>query len=411
MVHNYMQINGGSGQVTADEIKLLINNGHDVYFFTLSSPNYFSGINTFPLKRDGQIVYPEPKYPSIRFFLQLYFSIRLYKAFKKTIKQLKPNIIHLHEVRKGTASIVLAARHSGVPTVQTLHDIHLACMSEFGLNKKTGKVCLKGSLVHCIKNKCAPYSMILKYGLLWKITQWIDKHYIQVLLCPSKFLLKTLAKLGYRNLHYLPNLSSLENKNSRITKKNQILYVGRLVEIKGIIFLIKAFEMVAIKHPNLKLLLIGSGPEKENLQIYIKEHNIKNITFTDTIAHEKLKLHYQQSSISILPSIGFENMPMNVLESFSCGTPVVASNIGGIPEMVKDNITGMLFKPGNYIDLSSKILYLLSNPSLLKKMSINCLNTIKSTYNEVSHYENLMDIYKSLIKKSEDYKSFYGKQE
>lgn len=403
MVHDDKQINGGSGQVAADEIELLKKNNHNVYFFTFSGPNNFSKINIFPFDRKNQITYLEPKNPSISFLLQSYFSFRLYRAFKKTIKQVKPDIIHLHEVRKGTASIILAAKHSGIPIVQTLHDTRLACMSEFGLNRKTGVICLKGSLLHCLKNNCAPFSMILKYGILWKMTQWLDKHYIQALLCPSKFVLKTVSKLGYKNLQYLPHFPSLKNKNSKIASRGQILCVGRLVEIKGIIDLIKAFEIIVKKYPDLKLILIGRGSEKENLQIYIKEHHVKNISLIDTIPHKKLNRYYRKSFITILPSIGNENCPLSILESFSCGTPVVASNIGGIPELVKDNITGMLFKPGDYVDLSSKILYLLSNQSLLKKMRINCLETIKSSYNGVGHYKSLMTIYKSVLKSQRNY--------
>jgi len=240
------------------------------------------------------------------------------------------------------------------------------------------------------------------------MTQWLDKHYIQVLLCPSKFLLKIVSKLGYKNLQYLPHFSSLENKNSRIIKKHQILYVGRLVEIKGIIYLIKAFEIIIKKYPDLKLILIGSGPEKENIEIFIKEHNIKNIILINTIPHKKMAYYYQQSSIVVLPSIGFENSPMSILESFSCGTPVVASNIGGIPELVKDNITGMLFKQGDYIDLSSKILDLLSNPLLLKEMNLNCLDIVKKCYGEDKHYENLMTIYRSVLKSQGNYQFLKG---
>lgn len=397
MVHDYKHINGGSGQVAADEIELLKKNGHDVYFFTFSSPNYFSEINTFPISSDKQTIYPEPKYPSISYLLKLYFSLKLYKAFKTTIKQVKPDIIHLHEVRKGAASIILAAKFNGVPIVQTLHDTRLACMSEFGLNVKTGVPCLKGSLLHCVKNHCTPRSMILKYGLLWKMSQWLDKHYIQVLLCPSKFLFRIVSELGYTNMQYLPHFSSMGNRKSIVMKNDQILYVGRLVEIKGIFSLIKAFKIVLNKYPNMKLLIIGSGPEKNNLQIYIKRHRVKNVTIIDTIPHEKLVYYYRRSKVVVLPSIGFENAPLSILESFSCGTPVVASNIGGIPELVKNGVTGMLFKPGDYDDLSIKIMYLLSKPSLLDKMQINCLHTIKSTYNEDNHYDNLMKVYRTVL--------------
>lgn len=400
-VHDYKQIDGGASQVLSDEIKLLNNQKHSVYFFTFSGPHCFSENSTFPLNKNNQITYQEPKDPSVSSFLQKYFSFRLYKTFKKTIEQIKPDIIHLHEVRKGAASIILAAKHSSIPIVQTLHDINLACMSDFGINRKTGKPCLKGSLLHCLKNNCVPFNKILRRAIPWKIKQLLDKHYVNQLICPSKFLFNTLTNLGYKNLQYLPNFSSLENNYSRIKKKNQILYIGRFVELKGITCLIKAFEIIVKKYPDYKLVLIGRGPEKERLQDYIKAHKIKNITLVDTVPHKKLSYYYQQSSVVVLPSIGIENCPLSIIEAMSFGVPVVASDIGGIPELVIDNITGMLFKPGDYIDLSFKILHLLSNPSILKKMNINCLNTIKSTYNEVSHYENLMRIYRLVLKSSD----------
>jgi len=396
-VHDYKQIDGGASQVLSDEIKLLKNQKHSVFLFTFSGPHYFSEGNTFPLNKNNQITYQESKDPSISSFLQKYFSFKLYKTFKKTIKQVKPDIIHLHEVRKGAASIILAAKHSSIPIVHTLHDINLACMSDFGINRKTGKPCLRGSILFCLKNNCVSLSKIIRHGILWKIKQWLDKHYVQTILCPSKFLLNTLSKLGYKNLQYLPNFSSLENRDSRIIRKDQILYVGRFVELKGIIYLIKAFEVVVKKYPYLKLILIGRGPEKEKLQSYINVNHINNIFFIDTVPHKKLIAYYSKSLIFVLPSIGIENSPLSIIEAMSCGIPVVASNIGGIPELVKDNITGMLFKPGDYNALVNKLIKIIKDKNLLRLMTNNSIILYNERYNSVIHSRNLINIYLKTI--------------
>lgn len=392
-VHDYKQIDGGASQVISDEIKLLKNRKHSVFLFTFSGPHYFSKSNTFPLNKNKQITYQEPRAPSIRSSLQTYFSFRLYCTFKKTIEQVKPDIVHLHEVRKGTASIILAAKHSNIPMAHTLHDINLACMSDFGINRKTGKPCLKGSILHCLKNNCVTFNKILRHGVLWKIKQWLDKNYVQTLLCPSKFLIKTLSRLGYKNLQYLPNFSSLKNKNLRIIKKDQILYVGRLVELKGIIYLIRAFEIVVKKYPDFKLVLVGRGPEKEKLQSYIEANYIKNVFFIDTVPHENLIKYYSQSTIFVLPSIGIENSPLSIIEAMSYGIPVVASNIGGIPELIKDGKTGYLFEPGDYQALANKIMEILKDTDLIKLMADNSNNLYNKKHNSIKHYQNLMNIY------------------
>lgn len=392
MVNDQSDFEGGSSQLFINEVSLLKQKGHKIYTFTLGgrkNNNKYS--KTY-------IICIEPPDKTIFYFFQKYFSFEIYHLFKKIVQDYKPDIIHFHNNIKSTFSFYFVLSKFNIPVVHTLHDANLLCISSVGVNKSNGNLCLKGSLLSCSKNRCLPLTSFIKHALLWKLRQYYEKNKIDIILCPSLFLKSKLIKNGFRNTKLLKNFVKEQSK-CKVNKKNYILYCGRLINTKGIISLIKAFELIVKKNLNIKLIIIGDGNERTKLKEYIIKQNMTSkITLLKHKSNSKLGKYYKYASLTILPSIGVENSPMSILESFSYGTPVVASNIGGIPELVKNNITGMLFKPGDYVNLSSKIEYLLTHPQLLIKMRINCLNTINSSYNETVHYNKLMVIYKSILK-------------
>lgn len=398
LMHDYTKLIGGASQAFYDVADLLRNKGHAVHVFTLDE---YSINKSHPKDQDYQTVYREPKDPSISHFFQKYFSWRLYRNFKQTIKKINPDIIHIHHNLKSTVSILLAAKLSKVPIIHSMHDANLACISSYGVNKKTGEKCLSGSLRSCLRNRCFPLGKFIKHAILWKVRQWVEKNYVDIILCYSKFLMITLSSLGYKNLEYLPYFISLTaNKSKKIaTQKNQyLLYIGRLIELKGIKYLIEAFQIVTKTFPHLKLIIIGDGPERKKLESYVEELRIKKtIFFTGDLSRNKLGTYYKNSYVFVTPSIGIENSPLTILEAFSFGVPVVASNIGGIPELVKDGKTGYLFEPRNNQDLADKILKILNNPSLAKKMGKYAQALYNKYYDREEHYLQLMKIYENVL--------------
>ena len=111
-----------------------------------------------------------------------------------------------------------------------------------------------------------------------------------------------------------------------------------------------------------------------------------------------LKKYIRDSKYCILPSLWYENSPNCVLESFAYRKPVIASNIGGIPELVKNNYNGFLFEPGSIEDCRDKILKLWNNPSLCKELGNNARENVEKYYVPENHYEKLMQIYNKVRK-------------
>jgi glycosyltransferase involved in cell wall biosynthesis len=127
--------------------------------------------------------------------------------------------------------------------------------------------------------------------------------------------------------------------------KNSLLYVGNLKEEKGVVELIEGFFHITTKFPDVRLRIAGSGPMENILRDYVNKLKISNkVEFLGSVNHEDIPKLMQQSKFVLLPSYA-EGVPNVLLEAMSCGIPVVATNVGGIPEVVIEGLTGCLSNP------------------------------------------------------------------
>ena len=131
----------------------------------------------------------------------------------------------------------------------------------------------------------------------------------------------------------------------------------------------------------------------DEYRAYAKDKKINNVVFEGYRTGEDLKNLFRNAAFLLLPSEWYENAPMTVLEAFAYGKPVVGSDIGGIPEMVVEGKTGLLFKPGDYKELREKIDYLVSSPSMIVEMGKEARKKVEEEYNADVHYQSLMEVY------------------
>jgi len=149
-----------------------------------------------------------------------------------------------------------------------------------------------------------------------------------------------------------------------------ILFVGTLKFIKGISYLIEAMGAIKEKEEKVKLILVGEGPERKRLENLTKELNLeKEINFIGGVENNKIPEYMSVSDIFILSSLS-ESFGIVNLEAMASGLPIVATKVGGIPEIVKDGENGFLVEPGDSKQIAEKILYLLSNDDIRKSISI-----------------------------------------
>jgi glycosyltransferase involved in cell wall biosynthesis len=180
--------------------------------------------------------------------------------------------------------------------------------------------------------------------------------------------------------------------------KDILLFFGYLSPYKSPDNLIRAFKNVIKKNPNTFLLFAGSGimmDELKRLSISLKIED--KVRFDGFVGKDLRPYYYKAADLFCLPStLSTECHPLSILESMASGTPVIASRIGGIPDIINDYVNGILVEPGNVINLSNSILSVLNDNLLKRRMEINCKKIIKDyTWTNIS--EMTEQVYKDVI--------------
>jgi glycosyltransferase involved in cell wall biosynthesis len=334
---------------------------------------------------------------------RLLYSVEAKRKIGNLLKR-KPDIVHLNNIyHQISPSIISAIKNAKVPIVMTLHDFKMVCPSYAMLaNDGICEACKNGRYYNCLLSGCLKNSRLksllgtIEMYLHHKVLKLYDL--VDIFISPSKFVKDKLAEMGFRGkIIYLPNFVNIEKFQPQYSwSEDTIVYFGRLQKDKGLKTLIDAVRGIE----GMSLKIIGEGPIKDELCKKIKTENIRNVQLLGYMTGEKLHNSIRQAMFVVLCSELYENNPLSAIESFALGKPAVGSRIGGIPELVKDNETGLTFEAGNSQDLRDKIKCLAGKPSLIKAMGQNARRFVESKLNAENYYSNLIDIYDSAKRQS-----------
>lgn len=156
------------------------------------------------------------------------------------------------------------------------------------------------------------------------------------------------------------DITQFQNKNIKKDKKFKIIFVGRLVRQKGLKYLIEAMKIVHNKYPDIKLVIVGKGTEKEKLQ----KNSPRYIVFK-TLNEKDLIREMLSSRLFILPSL-YEGSPIVLFEAWGAKLPIIATRVGGVPDFVKEGVNGYLVAPKDPQALASAIITAKNNKNLPK---------------------------------------------
>ena len=166
-------------------------------------------------------------------------------------------------------------------------------------------------------------------------------------------------------------------------------YVGRISPEKGLDTILAAASLL----PELNVQVAGEGQTRRTLAANAPQ----NVKFIGALSRERIASFYRQARFIVVPSKWFEMCPLVISEAMSHGLPVIASNIGGLPELVDDEVTGLLFEPGNPEDLADKMKRLWENPDLCRKMGQAGREKAIREYSEEIYYERLIGFYEKAV--------------
>jgi len=160
-------------------------------------------------------------------------------------------------------------------------------------------------------------------------------------------------------------------------KKKVIAFVGRLHPLKGIQYLLKALPTLIKEIPDIKCKIIGEGSYKERLEDFVKKLNISDhVEFTGLLPHNQMPSAYQDIDLLVNPSLA-EGQSRAILEAMACGIPVIATNTGGVPSIIKHEVNGILVDPKDSEMIAKWVLQILSNDKLAKMLGDNARKVAK----------------------------------
>jgi len=401
-VNKFYYQRGGAERCLFTLESLLKEAGHEVAIFSMKHPE------NLPSKYERYFVeevdYSDPKKYSFaekcRIALKLIYSSEAKRKISQLIADFKPDIIHYHNIYHQLSPSVLGSRQGrGIPTVLTVHDYKLACPNEqLFSNDAVCEKCIKGRYYYAVLRRCIKDSLPMSaLGAIEATMHALCNTYrknMDVIVSPSVFLANIIKRSGYSKarIEIIPNAVDVPNFSDTQEKRDYCLYIGRIARSKGILTLLKAIK----KLENTKLQIVGRG-EDESIKNFIEKHYLSHVAWRGFQTGKKLFDIVRNCLFLVLPSEGYENCPMSVLEAFAYGKPVIGSRIGGIPEQITHGYNGYLFEPGNVQQLSKLIGKCFSDKEHTIQMGKNAWRIFEEKYSPQVYLKKHLDLYNEIV--------------
>jgi glycosyltransferase involved in cell wall biosynthesis len=390
---------GGDSTYTLNLADLLQRNGHSVAFFGMqdsrnlpdvNSDLFVSHIDFRELNRHRSIS------AGLRVLARIVYSREARRKIGQLLNRFKPDIVHLQNIHAHiTPSVIFEAKKRGLPVVWTLHDYKLICPNSHFWIDSTFQICEacgKHAYYQPIIKQCKKGSRLASglaaleaYAHLW---MGVRRH-VDAYITASIFLQNKLIERGFSSekIRHLPYFLQPEMFDRNDSNKGYILFVGRIEPIKGIYPLLAACHMV----PEVRLILVGRADE--SLASRLSTLLPSNAQYMGVIPDEELRQLLRNALAVVVPSIVYESQPFSILEAFAMGKPVIASDLGGMKELVIHQKRGLVIPPGNIEALARSMHWMVTNPQKAYEMGQSAQRYAADQHNPERHYQRLMDIY------------------
>jgi glycosyltransferase involved in cell wall biosynthesis len=356
----YAPYNRGGAEKVVERLKNDLSNlGHQVFVVTTTPEETRADNQNHVYYLASNYYYLNQLPLALKFIWQLGNLINLKKQseIKKIIETEKPDLIISHNLMGLGFLTPKLIKKLGIKYVQVLHDIqllHPSGLMYYGHEKIINSLSAK---IYQLTTRCLFKSPIL----IVSPSHWLLDLYSQ------KGFFRNSKKIILRNPQ--PELATTQPKPTKDDSYFKFLYVGQIEDYKGIMFLLKTFGQ--IKNGKIKLIIVGDGSQMAKAKTIIQ--NDKRVTFLGAKDSAGVQEAMSSCQALIMPSLVYENSPNVILEARLANLPVIASNLGGIPELIKD-FGGLLFTPNSMVNLKVKMEEIINNYSDYK----NHLPTIKT---------------------------------
>lgn len=379
ILHNRYKQAGGEDIVFKNDVDLLISSGHEVLKIEFDNDNLGKNLQDF------------------------INSIKNRELIEKTmikINAFSPDIVHLHNMYSSISpSIINYLKTSGYPVVMTIHNYRLLCIN--GTMYRNNRICddcvSKIFKYPGILHSCYQESFMASAGMAINLTIHNLKSTfgkIDGFLFLTEFAKRLFIDNGVNPENTYIRSNYVEDRGFKTREKYSrvVVYVGRLSMEKGI----KDFIKIAAMHPEILFKVIGDGPLRE----YVISSRASNILYLGKVDREQAINEISEADFLIFPSHWFEGMPMVMLESLSCGTPVITYKNGGLEEIIINDENG--YTADNLENISDQLKMVYNDE--FSKYAIMRENSRKSflrRYTKTIALSELMGVYNDIVRKRE----------
>lgn len=387
VVHNRYQLPGGEDSVVEQEIAMLRHAGHEVITYSRSNDE----VQLLALR--GQLLLP----------LRAVWARDTVRDVQSLVRQSSPDVVHVHNTHfMISPSVYHACKSLGVPVVQTVHNYRLVCPNALLL--RDGHVCedclgktppWPGVVHACYRSSRLQTAMVATVLTFHRLRRtWQEQ--VDLYIALTDFGRQKLIEGGLpaRKIAVKPNFV-YPDPGAGEGDGHYALFVGRLSPEKGIAVLLQAWQLLQGRLP---LKAVGDGPLAH--EVRAASGRLRGVEVVGHLPLPEVNALMGRAACVIMPSVCYEGCPRVVIEALACGTPVVASAIGALAELVGDEQVGLRFRPGDANDLAAKVEWLLDHPQEVVRMRREARAEYLAKYTAERNHELLMALYAQAVQGS-----------
>lgn len=398
-INNYHYRRGGSDVVYLEHAALMQEQGWDNAFFSMHHPRNMATPWSDYFVSEIEYGHAYTLAQKLSMASKVVYSREAQRQLTRLLDGYRADVAHLHCIYHHLSpSILSTLEQAGVPMVMTAHDLKIACPAYKMYNQQgVCERCKGGNLSNVLTHRCVRGSLAASAIVMVEssVHRWLNSYQgkLSKIVVPSRFFMEKFVEWGWprERFAYIPNYVDASRFTPEYRPGGYFLYFGRLVAEKGVATLMRAAAAAGVP-----LKLVGTGPQEAELRALAAQLD-SDVSFLGYRAGDALHDLVRGARAVVLPSEWYENAPMTVLESFALGKPVIGAAIGGIPELVTDDVTGWTFASGDTGQLSALLARVASLPApQLEQLGKTARALVCGEFNRDGYLRAMLALYAGL---------------
>lgn len=321
------------------------------------------------------------------------YSRAAYRRVRSALRSDRPDVVHAHNLLPlFSPSVLKACRDESIPVVVTVHNYFLTCpIYTHYVNGRQCDACVDNSEVACVLKNCRGN---ISESAVYAFRTWVARRFrlylenANAVIALTRFARERLIDYGFEpdKIEVVPNFSPLEGPGIDVRKAEYAAYAGRLNAAKGLDTLVESAGQTEIP-----VRIAGSGLRPA------RGESVDNIEYVGLLDRQQMLEFYRGAGFVVVPSRWYEMCPLVILEAMSLGLPVIAADVGGLPEFVVDGETGLLFQAGDADQLARQMQRLWFDVELRVKLGAAARRKARIAYSADAHFLALSGVYSRLL--------------